>query len=154
MTADPSTNQTSRFALPLLAGCVILDSKGRVLLIHRYFQRQQWETPGGKVHEGEDPGTTAARETSEELGIEIRVIRELGRQSFTEDGQGWEYVWHLADIVSGMPRPAERKLHDAVRYFSWSELRRMRGELSPNATNLVDAYLAGRLAGIAAPAVG
>lgn len=43
-----------------LAGCVILDEKGGLLLMHRNTpKRVQWELPGGKVEAGEEPEQTA-----------------------------------------------------------------------------------------------
>jgi 8-oxo-dGTP diphosphatase len=50
----------------LLAGCIIQDSQKRILLLHRSDpQKQQWETPGGKLEPGEDPKIAAVREISE-----------------------------------------------------------------------------------------
>ena len=49
-----------------LAGCLIMDKRGKVLLLHRNTpDRQQWETPGGKVDQDEEAPITAQRETKE-----------------------------------------------------------------------------------------
>lgn len=120
-----------------LAGCVIENNEGKVLLLHRNApERKQWETPGGKIDPGEDPTLTAKREVAEELGIEVDVQDEIGRHDFTEDGHNMGYVWYRARIISGVPSPVEDK-HDSVSYFSWEELRGME-DLSPNTRNLVD----------------
>ena len=122
-----------------LAGCVIENNVGKVLLLHRNAPgRQQWETPGGKIEPGEDSALTAKREVAEELGIEVDVHDEIGRHDFTEDGHDMGYVWYKARILSGTPTPVE-DMHDRIDYFSWDELRDMK-DLSPNTRNLVDLH--------------
>lgn len=40
----------------MLAGCVIQDQTGKILLMHRVTpERVQWETPGGMIDPGEKP---------------------------------------------------------------------------------------------------
>ena len=120
-----------------LAGCVIENNEGKILLLHRNTpERQQWETPGGKIEPNEDPVFAAKREVKEELGVEIDVLNEIGRQDFVEDKHQMGYVWYSAEIVSGAPSPTEDK-HDRMNWFSWYELKSMQ-DLSPNARNLVD----------------
>jgi 8-oxo-dGTP diphosphatase len=123
-----------------LAGCVILDEHGHILLIHRHTpHRTQWELPGGKIEEGEDPAAAATRELHEELGVRVEIVRQLGEQEFTEDGHRLRYTWFLANIIAGTPALQEPK-YDALKYFSWEELR-VRTDLSPNTRNLVAAQL-------------
>ena len=120
-----------------LAGCVIEDKDGKILLLHRNTpERKQWETPGGKIEEGEDPMTAAAREAKEELGVEVEIVHEIGRKDFNEDNCEMGYVWFKANVVSGNPTPLEDK-HDKVEYFSWEELKPM-NDISPNTKNLVE----------------
>lgn len=125
----------------ILAGCVILDDKGRLLLIHRNTpKRVQWELPGGKIEVGEKPEQTAVREIAEELGVSVDIIRKLGGQSFEEDGYVMDYIWFLAVISNGgMPTLKEEKF-DASQYFGWEELRSL-PQLSANTKNLVSAYI-------------
>ena len=120
-----------------LAGCVIEDAHGKILLLHRNTpERKQWETPGGKIEEGENPMSAAKREVKEELGIEVEITDEIGRKDFKEDDYEMGYVWFKAKIISGKPEPIEEK-HDKIQYFSWEELKLM-NELSPNTKNLVE----------------
>lgn len=58
------------------AGLVILDDRGRVLLVKPTY-KEAWEVPGGIVEIGESPRAAAQREAREELGIDVEVGRLL-----------------------------------------------------------------------------
>lgn len=123
-----------------LAGTVVLDLTGRVLLLHRCVPgHEQWELPGGKVKAGEAARDAAVREIKEELGIEVRVVRRLGNAAFQERMHEWHYEWFLAEAVSGSPAVQEPHKHDEWRFFSWEELLDMDPLLSPNTRNLLKA---------------
>ncbi len=68
----------------VVAGAVVLDGKGNVLLTRRHQPdlpgaHGRWEMPAGKVEFGELPHETAVREVLEETGYEVRV--DLRRSS-------------------------------------------------------------------------
>lgn len=122
-----------------LAGCVILNEEGKLLLIHRNTRKRvQWEIPGGKMEEKEKPQTTAKREAKEELNVEVEIVKKLGRHEFSEDDFIGDYTWYLALIKSGTLKLMEYKFDD-MRYFSWEELNIMYDQLSANTKNLVKA---------------
>jgi len=99
-----------------LAGCVVRDSDGRVLLIHRATpDLTQWEMPGGKVEPGEQPVAAAVREIKEELGLDVTVAKPLGTSSFDFHGTPCEYHYFSATIASGEPAVQEAK-HDRWAY--------------------------------------
>lgn len=50
----------------------IVFEEGKVWLRHN--ERNEWELPGGKMDEGEQPEETVIRELSEELGFETQVV--------------------------------------------------------------------------------
>lgn len=120
-----------------LAGCVIKNSEGKILLLHRNTSnRNQWEIPGGKIDEGEDPEQTAKREVKEELGIDVEIFNKIGEKEFFEDGYAMDYIWYSAKIISGEPKLMEDKF-DKFGYFSFDKLKEMKDKLSPNARNFI-----------------
>jgi 8-oxo-dGTP diphosphatase len=121
-----------------LAGCIITDDQGRILLLHRNTpKRTQWEIPGGKIDAGESDAETVIREADEELGVEIRLIKRLGDKAFTEDQFTMHYAWFQAAIQHGEPHIAEPETFDDLRYWSREELAGHLGELSPNTRNFL-----------------
>lgn len=122
-----------------VAGCIIRDEAGRLLLLHRNTpELQQWETPGGKAEQGETDQDAAVREVFEELGVEAAVISRLGETSFASDDTSWHYAWFEAVIVSGdAPQIGEPDKFDDVRYWDVQELEG-RSDLSPNVINLLE----------------
>jgi ADP-ribose pyrophosphatase YjhB (NUDIX family) len=121
-----------------MAGCVIKDNKKRILLIHRNVPgNQQWEMPGGKFSADldKDLKDTALREVSEELGVEVEILSELGEEDFTNKGRLMRYAWLEARIISGTPSPIE-EMHDKIGYFSKKQLQKMT-DLSANLRNFV-----------------
>lgn len=121
-----------------LAGCILRDHRGRILLLHRATAtRTHWEIPGGKIEPGEKPPAAAAREAREELGVTVVIERHLGSMAFREDEHEFLYTWFQGRIVRGVPRVREPVRHDECRYFEVAELRRMIADLSPNTRNFL-----------------
>lgn len=60
-------------------GAVVLDGRGRVLLLERSDLAGAWQFPQGGLDEGESPLAAARREVREETGIPERSLRLLGR---------------------------------------------------------------------------
>lgn len=59
------------------AAMVVLDSKNRLLLLHR-TDNGCWGLPGGAMELGESLENTARRETREEAGIEVTQVSLFG----------------------------------------------------------------------------
>jgi 8-oxo-dGTP pyrophosphatase MutT (NUDIX family) len=76
-----------RIARPQTRGvkCVVRHGDAVLFVRHSYGDRRQWELPGGGMKRGEDPRDTAAREASEELGLDLADWRALG----TVDAYGY-----------------------------------------------------------------
>jgi len=113
-----------------LASCIIRDPQGGILLIHRKKGWVQWEAPGGKVDAHEDPARAAARETEEEIGVQIRIVRFIGESHFETATRSMRCLWFLAAMMEGAPSCREEE-YDDIRSFSLSEMRQRWEEISP-----------------------
>jgi 8-oxo-dGTP diphosphatase len=124
-----------------LAGCIIPDKSGKILLLHRQKGlKDQWETPGGKLEPGESPEQAAIRELKEEIGVTVQLISLIGENDFTEKNQSYHYFWYQAKIISGTPSIQEPQTFTKIKYFTWDEISAMHSQLSPNTKNLSTAY--------------
>ncbi len=64
----------SRFTVT--AAAVVIDERGRVLLLHHHFRLGSgWGIPGGFMQPREQPEEAVRRELREEIGLEIEVER-------------------------------------------------------------------------------
>lgn len=62
------------YTIPISVKGVVLED-GKIWL--RQNERQEWEIPGGKLEQGEQPEQTVVRELKEECGFEVEVVRIL-----------------------------------------------------------------------------
>lgn len=83
-----SQAKKQRLARPrvvLVNRCIILDGKGKFLLIRRspkdYYAPGVWEFPGGKLDEGQDLSNALEREVLEETGL---LVSPTTRIAYTE----------------------------------------------------------------------
>lgn len=60
------------FQIPISVKGVVFEGDSVWL---RKNERNEWELPGGKIDEGEQPTETVARELREELGFEVEVVK-------------------------------------------------------------------------------
>ena len=58
------------------AATIVINERNEILLIKG--PRRGWEMPGGQVEEGESLSEAAIRETKEETGIEVEIIKFCG----------------------------------------------------------------------------
>jgi 8-oxo-dGTP pyrophosphatase MutT (NUDIX family) len=106
-----------------------VDEAGRVMLVRHTGHHDGWAVLGGAVEVGESPAEAAIREAREEIGIEIRLRRlldVLGGRDYEvtyPNGDRAAYVTAVyeAEIVSGVPAPADGELSD-LAWFSLPEL--------------------------------
>lgn len=79
----------------------------------------QWEFPGGKVEDGEDPRLALAREVAEELGLLVTVGGLLGTGRDATGEPAVRLDVYLASIAGGELRLLE---HAAVRWVGPGDL--------------------------------
>ena len=123
------------------ARVVLLDTDDRILLIaHAPAKgRWVWTAPGGGVHPGEDHHTAAARELSEELGLDVEPGPWIWsrRETFTYRGVWLDQAerWFLARTERWDPAQAPLDDHgiDEARWFSVTDLRTHDLEIAPTA---------------------
>jgi 8-oxo-dGTP pyrophosphatase MutT (NUDIX family) len=81
----------TRPLLQFSAGGLVVDARGRVLLIRARDLRNQpvWTLPKGTLGPGESSADAALREVREETGYRCEVVRELDTATywFQRDGQ-------------------------------------------------------------------
>ena len=104
-----------------LAGCIITDDQGRLLLIHRQAN-DEWELPGGRLDQDEPADIGAARQMFEELGIDVEIKTQMGSTEFNQNGQSYNFSWFKADLIEGQPQPRLQSEADSLRYFSKNEV--------------------------------
>lgn len=112
------------FRNPLpVAGCLVDDGDG-VVLIRRGIEprRGHWALPAGYVEDDETVEEAARRETREECGLKVEIVRLLGAYSFRDQTarRGLLGLYYLARAVGGTLAPGGDELD--ARRFPPSEL--------------------------------
>ena len=129
----------------LLAGCVIVDDYGRILLLHRSSYRfTGWELPGGKVEDEEATEAAAVRELREELGVDVQLTGSFGSAEFEDDANDYIYDWFTAKIIAGQLTIMEPESFDEYDYFDLDDLMSL--ALSANMQVMLDKLYSGEVA--------
>jgi len=97
---------------------VILDKRGRVLLLkHRFWKQQRWGLPGGHARRGETLAATLRRELREETGLEVKPTKLLR----VTTSQGWMAQFIVLAECTGEPAARSAEIMDA-RFWERTEL--------------------------------
>jgi ADP-ribose pyrophosphatase YjhB (NUDIX family) len=106
-----------------IAGCVILDDYGRILLIHRSDAKEpHWELPGGKLETDETAEEAAVRGLREELDIDVRLVGSLGSELSEQGDRVYQYNWFQAVIAEGLLNIMDTHSHDDADYFDLEDM--------------------------------
>lgn len=93
------------------AATIVLNSKNEILLIKG--PKRGWEMPGGQVEEGESLTAAAIRETKEESGIDLEILKFCG--IFQNVEKSICNTLFLAKPIGGTPTTSPESLE--VGYF-------------------------------------
>lgn len=107
-------DQTNMYTPPkhiVSAATIVINEKNEILLIKG--PKRGWEMPGGQVEEGESIKEAAIRETKEETGIDVEIIKFCG--IFQNVKRSICNTLFLAKPIGGKPTTSEESLE--VRYF-------------------------------------
>jgi ADP-ribose pyrophosphatase YjhB (NUDIX family) len=121
-----------------------VDAAGRLLLVRHAGHHDGWAVLGGAVEIGESPAQAAVRETREEIGVEVRLVRlldVLGGPDYEvsyPNGDRTAYVTAMyeAAIITGSPAVRDDELSD-LAWFTPAQLAEL--ELSRFARALLSA---------------
>ena len=108
---------------------LVFDERGRVLLV-RHAEGNVWTTPGGMLEPGETPADCAVRETFEETGFAVDLVRVVGvfggdpctSEYANGDRVAWVSTVFEGRVVGGAMRPDGEETLE-VRYFEPERLR-------------------------------
>lgn len=101
------------------AATIVLNSKNEILLIKG--PQRGWEMPGGQVEEGESLTAAAIRETKEESGIDVEILKFCG--IFQNVEKSICNTLFLAKPIGGTPTTSLESLE--VGYFPIEEALEM-----------------------------
>lgn len=62
---------------PAATADTIIESEGKIVLVHRKYEPIGWALPGGFVEAGETVAQAAVREAKEETGLDVRLTALL-----------------------------------------------------------------------------
>lgn len=113
-------------------GVVIMDKKGRILLIKRSKTVRNepgtWVIPGGEVEYGETIYKAVMREAKEEVGVKVKPIKQLGTADhlMKKDKHHWVSTIVFCKIVSGKPKNMELKKCEKVEWFDLKDVKKLK----------------------------
>src|ERR1039458_2623896 len=83
---------------------LIKDTDNRLLVLkHSSEGSGCWNYPGGKVEEGETFEQAAIRETLEEIGVNVLILRQVTSLCLDIGNEQWEGVFYFAQVITGVP---------------------------------------------------
>ncbi len=113
----------------IVVATVILNNKGEILLAKRSrkvkVQKEMWEMPGGALELFEAREDGLKREIKEELGVEIKILKELCTVDgiLAEEGQHWLGITYISELKGKKnPKILESKKCDAIGWFPVAKL--------------------------------
>ena len=107
------------------ATVIVFDKSLKKILLVKRRDVPIWVLPGGGIEEGETPLRTAVRETKEESGFTVKIIRQVAKYTH-KDGKKRNYLFE-ARVASG--RATLSRESKAVEFFDIDNLPELRHPL-------------------------
>lgn len=106
---------------PGISAAIIVDG-GKVLMVRRRISEGElmWQFPAGQIEPGEAATDAAVRETGEETGLTVKVIRLLGERVHPKTGRLMSYT--ACEPVSGEAHVADDDELDAIAWVALGEI--------------------------------
>jgi ADP-ribose pyrophosphatase YjhB (NUDIX family) len=101
--------------------------RGKVLLLYKniHHRYEGWVLPKGTVEEGEEHETTALREVKEESNVDAKIIKYIGKSSYTftvpEGDVSKDVHWYLMRSNSYQSRPQREEFFVDSGYYKYHE---------------------------------
>jgi 8-oxo-dGTP diphosphatase len=105
-----------------VVAAIIQDEHGNYLACKRAPHKQaagKWEFPGGKPEDGESLENALVREIDEELGVQIKVVRQFDRTTTGEI----DLVCFVAELTG--EKPSKSTDHSELRWVSENDLSKL-----------------------------
>jgi 8-oxo-dGTP diphosphatase len=118
--------------------------EGRVLMVRRRIGEGElfWQFPAGEVEPGESPEDAAVRETREETGLNVSVVKLLGERAHPATGRMMSYA--ACEVVSGTAHVADDEELTELAWVAHDEIpEHVPSELFGPVQQYLDATLAG-----------
>ncbi len=138
-----SSSQKRDISKVELAGCAIIDGQDRLLLFKKR-RNGSCEFPGGKIEAGESPEETAKRESREELGSNVKLLKRLVTEEFNFEKRSFRCYIFLGKIEAGeVPSIQEPEVFDEL---FWMPIREYKAySCAPNVVSFCGRYLKGEV---------
>ena len=112
---------------PQVGTAMILNRDGKVLLMKRKSPHGQgtWSTPGGHLDFGETLEGCAARESKEEVGVDVVDIRfrSVTNDVFEPQGKHYVTIWMEGTPIGEPGIVADQEVEE-IGWFAWDALPR------------------------------
>lgn len=104
-------------------GVIVRGEEVLLMLRNASTFHNYWANPGGKLEEGESPEDGTVREIKEELGVDVRIVREISvYDHYVEGILAGKFAGFLVSVVSGEPKIIEPEKCTALEWFPVSAL--------------------------------
>jgi 8-oxo-dGTP pyrophosphatase MutT (NUDIX family) len=131
MHANPILNAAGEI---LKAGCIVINEKHEILLVIN-DQRDTWGLPKGHAEHGETAVEIALRETLEETGYEVEIIRPVDDLTYTNGHTAMPIRVHYF-----LAKPLSRR-DAAEETWGWFDLATAKTMVRPNVKEFLETVL-------------